>query len=503
MGFRKHIQAASDWLKRVVTQPRSELTRWQAAVRFAYDLSRYGARQLYEDRAFEMAAALAFRTLFAIFPIMVVAGAFFQGLYGREPFREFIRNMIEGLGLSDVPILTLDDPVETADDAAVVANGGVDGPEVIAGGDPIGETAGTKGGSTGDMAEPPAELGSWLEDFIFRITDIDLNTLGWIGFVVVVYASITMMVTIEESFNTVYRTAQGRAWTRRIPIYWTVLTMGGIVIWMLFQIDDRVGEWVGRWAAIGIAARTIWTFTIIWLALFGIYTLVPNTIVAWRTALAGSFFAGLGVFVGKELLAGYVSTFVTVRQLAGAIGFVPLLMFWVYVMWLIILFGLEISATLQNLGGRRNMEEMEQKRPRYGMIDPASVLLVMEVIAERFREGKPASARQISEQTAIPSSIVSEMIERLTAAGLVHRVDHDETCATLAKPPDQISAEHLIEVGYGMVDELTPSRRTDLIRRLREAERTLASNATLASLLQAHDAARTVERATDQAAEAK
>ena len=57
--FSERIEQVTDWVKRVITQPRSELTRWQKRVRFAYDLGRYGAKQLDEDNASQMAAALA------------------------------------------------------------------------------------------------------------------------------------------------------------------------------------------------------------------------------------------------------------------------------------------------------------------------------------------------------------------------------------------------------------------------------------------------------------
>ena len=55
---KESIQRVLEWLGRVITEPRHELTRWQAAVRFAYDLGRYGARQLRRDQAPQMAAAL-------------------------------------------------------------------------------------------------------------------------------------------------------------------------------------------------------------------------------------------------------------------------------------------------------------------------------------------------------------------------------------------------------------------------------------------------------------
>ena len=75
MTIRELIQKSTEHLLRIITQPRSELTRWQRAARFTYDLGRTGAQQLRRDRASQMAAALAYRTLFSLLPILAVGTA--------------------------------------------------------------------------------------------------------------------------------------------------------------------------------------------------------------------------------------------------------------------------------------------------------------------------------------------------------------------------------------------------------------------------------------------
>jgi membrane protein len=59
-----------------------------------------------------------------------------------------------------------------------------------------------------------------------QVGDLNLETLGWIGLAVMIYAAVAMMVTIENCFNTIYRAPEGRSWLRRLPTYWTVLTLG-------------------------------------------------------------------------------------------------------------------------------------------------------------------------------------------------------------------------------------------------------------------------------------
>ena len=104
------IQPFIDWLKRAVTQPRDELGRWEKAVRFAYDLGRYGARQLREDRAPQMAAALSFRTLFGLLPVLVVGTMMIKAFGGFDQFRTEILddNSVLYSAPPDVTVILLD-----------------------------------------------------------------------------------------------------------------------------------------------------------------------------------------------------------------------------------------------------------------------------------------------------------------------------------------------------------------------------------------------------------
>ena len=99
------IDAFLNWLGRAVSQPRDELTRWEQAARFAYDLGRHGARQLQQDRAPQMAAALAYRTLFGLLPVLVVATVVARAIMGPTEFLDLAGRVVESLGLVGCAVL--------------------------------------------------------------------------------------------------------------------------------------------------------------------------------------------------------------------------------------------------------------------------------------------------------------------------------------------------------------------------------------------------------------
>ncbi len=447
--LRTLIHDIAEWTTRVVTHPREELTHWQATARFWYDLARVGARQLQEDRALQMAAALAFHTLFALMPLAIVSTALFKGMQGVDKLQSLVHQLVQTAGLDAVRIMP-------ADGAA--ATGAAEG----------------------------ISLGTWLEDMIGKFGTIDLETLGLLGLALMIYAAVARMVTVEDCFNTIYRAPQGRPWLRRVPVYWTVLTVGPIGIALLFLVDTHVGRWIASVDASGGLLRmlgVVWSIGLITLMLLGTFVLLPNTHVSWRSAVGGAFASAVLLHVGKVGLAAYVNNAFSFSQLYGPLGFVPVLMIWTYAMWICILFGVELAAIVQRLGGRRDeLEEMERIRLRGGVVDSTSVLLLMEVVAEGFESGRAVSLAHVVEETGLPEPVAAEILGKLVTQGFVHRVAGVESAYTLARPPEDITADSLIEFGHGMLHERNGRRKSRAIEALRHSQRELAANTTLAGL---------------------
>ncbi len=438
------------WLRRAFTQPREELNRWQRAARFAYDLGRYGARQLSEDRAPQMAAALAFRTLFGLAPILIVATIVAKGVRGSEALISSFHELLVAAKLDEIQVL-----------------------------------------SATDVGVATENLAAWLENLVRQLADTNLAAIGWVGCAVIIYAAVSLMVTIEKSFNVIYRVPEGRPWMHRVPLYWFILTISPVLIGLAAYFNHRVDAWVGSvdtWQWLLVTAKLIWSFGVVWLSMFAVYKLVPSAAVDIRPAATGAFVATALLEMGKHSLGAYVQGAFSINQLYGSLGLIPLFMFWVYLMWLAVLFGLQVGATLQMLHGR-TLDEMDRQRVSTGMLDPTTVLNVMEVAAEQFLAGRVTTTRQMAETAGIPESLISRIVERLVQAGWLHRVQRPEVALALAKPPDQIDAEAILQLGYAMVDEASQGRRSALSQRLREARTALTDGLTLATLVQTAKAA--------------
>jgi membrane protein len=93
-------------------------------------------------------------------------------------------------------------------------------------------------------------------------------------------------------------------------------------------------------------------FAVLALAAAGLYHYVPNTAVRWRHAIAGGSFVALAFELAKRLLAWYLDSVPTYSAVYGTFAAVPILLLWVYLVWVIVLLGAVIAAYAPSLSMR-------------------------------------------------------------------------------------------------------------------------------------------------------
>ncbi|MGE4198343.1 MAG: YhjD/YihY/BrkB family envelope integrity protein, partial [Phycisphaerales bacterium] len=345
------------------------------------------------------------------------------------------------------------------------------------------------------------------------------------------YAAVSMLVEIERAFNQIYRVPAGKSWIRRIFQYWTMLTLGTLLLFVSFYVGEQFKAWVERVAEAGGINRD----NVVWLMISGygitvlvstvlillVYLAVPNTRVRFVPALAGALVAAILWEAGKWGFTQYVSYSTSYAQLYGSIALIPLFLLWVYVTWFIILLGLNISFHLQQAragaslalpGGQVIGWEEYDAEP--GVVDPTAALALLEVVAGGFRNGTPVSQKRLAQKIGLPQGATRMLLDRLADRGFVHRVadssgslapqgspETENSLYALARPPELIAAADVLRVGYelsgiqaaqtaasaGGHDGVSPISST-LVERLRRAQLDAAGRSSLASLMNAENA---------------
>jgi membrane protein len=296
-------------LRSAITDPIEELSKWERIVVYVWRLVEKGARQLSDDRASMMAASLTYRTLFGLLPVIVVGAGVARTIMGVERFEQLLQDGISATGLDQVSI------------------GGLRENDVVS-------------------------LGQWVSDIVASGMSINIAAMTWVGLLVLVYSAIALLVNVETCFNGICRAKKGRTWVRRVPFYLFVLTFGPILFAAAVWIDTQAGslfEWSIPWGWLLVMISAMWNLLMAWALLLLVYCFVPNISLRVHSAMIGAFVAAILLLIGKESLGLYFSHAVSLHQLYGSIGLVPIFMFWVYLMWLIILLGLQVAAIVEQV----------------------------------------------------------------------------------------------------------------------------------------------------------
>lgn len=476
------------YLRRIMALSTEEATRWQRFVKFAVNLARHCAGQLRKDNAPQMAAALTYHTIFGLVPLLVLALIVFRAFGGFENLGDDIENRIyDYLGISPIAVEAVEpdaapDPDTSPDPDPAAAPDVEPSPEEVA------EARGVR------------EIISELEQ---RIGEVSFAGIGMAGLAVLIWAAIGLLVTIEGAFNRIFVADRGRSWAVRVPIYWAVITLGpvlaGLSLWMTGQVIGWIGEldvYVPRfvqWVLDGVSRGVALAAT--WLLLTLLYVLLPNTTVNIRPALIGALVAAVGWELAKWGFQLYVQNAVTYSVLYGTLGLIPLFLIWVYLSWLIILFGLELTYTLQTMPEENGSFE-EKPATDDVLVDARWLIPMMAAVGEAFERGESVGGEQIARRLGLPMRTVTWLGRILEDHGLVHRLegqDHGGGAGaryTLAMPPQRIGMSRLLEAGEALVMDrhaVAGAPAHALLEQLDKAQHKAVEKLTLADVLSSGD----------------
>lgn len=188
-------------------------------------------------------------------------------------------------------------------------------------------------------------VSTYIEQFVSAA-----GRLSAIGTVVFFATAMSALLTIDRTLNGIWRTPRPRSLGERLVLYWALLTLGpvllGTVLTLQVRIAARLGE-IGPLTA-GVAATLPWVLGV--LALTLIYRLLPNERVRWRHALAGAVLAALLIEALRRLLGAYIVRFPSYTVVYGAFAALPLLLLWLFSLWMSVLGGALLAANLRFWG---------------------------------------------------------------------------------------------------------------------------------------------------------
>jgi len=302
------------------------------------------------------------------------------------------------------------------------------------------------------MPESADAIANYTEQF--RANAAKLTALG-LAFLTA--TAVMLMLTIEHAFNQIWRVTRPRSVLQRAIIYWTLLTVGPVLIgaslsltsWLVSLSLGLVRDIPGA----GVALLKTVPIVLTSLALALLYLTMPNRRIALRDALAGGVLAGLVFEAGKRGFAWYLTQFPTHKLVYGAFASVPIFLLWIYISWLIVIFGAVVVAVLPELRARA-----VRGRPAPGA-DFLDAMRILKVLWEAQQKGEVVRLARLHASVMAGVERVEALLDAMMAASWVSRAPPDGW--VLSHDPASITLDQVYNLFVFRADALVSVHEAD------------------------------------------
>ena len=434
-------------LTELLTTPTTQLSRASRFLVFQIKLWSHCVRLLERNRAGQQAAALSYYTIFGIVPLTIVVVLIFQSIPAYRQAGDQLKRIV----YRELRLTTIEYP---------------------------------------DPEDPDSNVG--LTDYLDRtierfFTGLEKTPLGLVSAILVIWAALRLLSIIESAFNHMWYVARGRGFVHRVINYWALLTLVPLLLGAGLYITTKytiVGHFeAGILAAVGPAI----SYFLSALTLFLLYLVMPNAKVQVGAAIWGALVAALVWTLAKWGFGAYVTELIPYSTIYGVLGLIPLAVFWVYITWLIVLFGLQLTFAIQHFDMFDTAEasKVAEADARFIANDMTAITVAWEIAAAFESDLGPVSTDDLCGRLNLPGEFGSRLLDELVRRGVLAQVTEPKRGFTLARDPGHIK---LSEIADAVTASALAQPQPDAYRSLYEiaqAQRGLLASHSLKETLDA------------------
>lgn len=317
------------------------------------------------------------------------------------------------------------------------------------------------------------------ERLLSFVSNVNARTLGTIGAAALLFTVVLTLGTVEQAFNSIFRVVHGRTLARRFADYLSltfavpVLLAGALGMRQL--LVDRLPEIRGAgWISSGLA---------VWAGFFFLYIFFPNRRVRLEAAAVGSLAASILLQLAQWGFIYFQYGVAKYATIYGALASIPVLLTWIYMTWVVVLLGGELTVAFE----RRNEPFVSDP---WAQSERAIALAVALRLGERMagRRGM-VTAESLAAELRIDETTLVEVLRRLEHGGLVIEAggaDSEERGLFLARDSATIGLGEVVECVKGGVQAslAADTRVAAMVERLRAAEREVLGALTVSDLVE-------------------
>lgn len=262
------------------------------------------------------------------------------------------------------------------------------------------------------------------------IGQIDVAQLGIISFLSLLLVIVYMLTRIEKTFNAIWNVKEHRDYFKRFVAFWTFITLGTLLITISLSLTITVFTSYLSDSIINITFSDAFLFRIIstlsyFLLYIIAYYLIPNTSVDPLAAMVGGTVSGVLFTLARSGYTMYtrnVVTYYRIHRIYGSLSVVPLFLIWLYMVWLITLFGAIISYVFHYRGSLNYLQsEADVKEGVQDLVPVAILIILYKDFIDQKSDG--VSFNEISKRINLPIKVIKNNLAMMKRNRLIIETD--------------------------------------------------------------------------------
>jgi len=297
------------------------------------------------------------------------------------------------------------------------------------------------------LGEKGQEITAHLIGFVDKMS---AGTLGSVGLVTLFITVVSLLGTIEESFNHIWRVKSPRKLTRKFSDYLSVILVGPVLVFAALTITAALqsNAFVQRLMSLEPFGTVILTllklvpYVALWGAFTFVYVFVPNTRVKLKAALVGGLMAAILWQTVGWGFAVFVASSTRYYAIYSSFAILLLFLLWLHVGWVIVLLGAQVAYAYQHL---HLYQEDREELARSPAGREQLALHMMFLVGRNFYHGlDPMSVAELANQLSLPAGLVYDFMEMFHRARLVLPLADEETFV-VGRAPETIGIKEILD----------------------------------------------------------
>ena len=310
----------------------------------------------------------------------------------------------------------------------------------------------------GGVAVEGPELRVAVHEILTRVETTDFGGLGFIGLLIVLWAAMRLLGSIEGAFNRIWGVVRSRSIVRRaadylaiviaVPIFLVVaigittaaespamqnLVNGRMGLDVLIQLVLRGAPLAGGWM--------LFTF---------VYMVMPNARARFASVVLGGFVANVLWQIALYAHVRFQIGVANYNAFYAGFAAIPVFLVWVQLSWTIVLLGAEVAFAHEHEPAYRTLHSHEDLRP--GAREVLALRAAQRITAGFLSGAERPTAAAMAAELGVAPREVEGVLGELEQAGLVVRAEdlvaHTQVFV-LARDPGSITLKHVIEALRG------------------------------------------------------